>query len=189
MTISDDYRATLQVLHERNPWGTTGGAYAGDTIAKILKNTPEIRTVLDYGCGEGGLKEYVEKLGVTDREWTLYDPGMKRFSGRPEGKFDLVVTTDVLEHVEPDKQDEVLLELIGYSNNFIFNEIACYKTHKQFREGPYKGMDLHINLRVPDVWRDQIEDIARPHGFKRAYSIVSLLEGWKVRYLSILYKR
>ena len=188
MTITDGYKEILQSLHERHKWGSTGGGYAGDSIVQLLTDRPEIKTILDYGCGEGSLKTHVESAGITDREWTLYDPGMKGLDKRPSGKFDLVITTDVLEHVEPEMQEKVILELMEYTDKVMFNEIACYATNRYFPNGPYKGMDLHINLRAPDMWRWIIESLAAPRGFQRLRSEVTLLDGYKVRYLSILWR-
>ncbi len=184
MTISKEYQAELLDLHERYEWGSTGGQYAGDLIVKILTKHPDLITILDYGCGEGALQQYVENHGITDREWTLYDPGIAEYKVKPKGTFDLVVTTDVLEHVEPIQQDAVITELCNYADKILFNEIACYATAHKFSSGPYRGQDLHINLKVPCLWKREIEAIAKPLGWVQEHSNTVVLEGWKVRYQS-----
>ncbi len=184
MTISKAYKAELLDLHDKYEWGDTGGRYAGDLIVRMLTKRQDLKTVLDYGCGEGSLQKYVEKHGITNRKWTLYDPGIAGIDVKPEGTFDLVVTTDVLEHVEPDQQDAVITELCNYADKAVFNEIACYATAHKFSSGPYKGQDLHINLKIPCLWKREIEAIAKPLGFLRAHSTTVVLEGWKVRYQS-----
>ena len=167
MTITKAYQKELLSLHDKYGWGGTGGKYAGDMVIRILAHFPDLITILDYGCGEGSLQEYVEYRGITNRKWTMYDPGVAGLEVKPEGKFDLVITTDVLEHVEPEKQDEVITELCNYANKAMFNEIACYETDVKFPSGPYKGKDLHINLKIPCFWRQEIEEIAFPLGFER----------------------
>lgn len=55
------------------------------------------KTVLEYGCGKGTLVDELRARGVEAHGW---DPAVKRFRG-PVEPADLVVCTDVLEHIEP----------------------------------------------------------------------------------------
>jgi len=179
--ITPQYKEILLALHSKYGWGFTAGKYAGDTVMELLKEYPEIKTILDYGCGEGSLKKWISDAGIADIEWTQYDPGVAEFSARPEGKFDLVITTDVMEHVEECMLNDVLDDLRGFTKRFLYNEIACYFSGAIFGDGVYKGQDLHINLKAPDMWKYRLQH----NDFKNKESKVSLLEGWKVRYLNI----
>ena len=179
--ITDAYKAELLNLHSKNKWGVTAGKYAGETIVQLLKFYPEIGTILDYGCGEGTLKDFVEEAGITDKKWTMYDPGMAKFTDVPTDKYDLVITTDVLEHVEEIMLNKVLAHLRSLTGRFLFNEIACYNSNCIFSDGPYRGQDLHINLKAPDTWKVRLKH----RDFEPINSTVSLLEEWKVRYLLI----
>jgi len=179
--ITDEYRKTLLEMHSGSDWGDSGGQIAGDTIASFLKSFPKIKTILDYGCGKGTLKNWVEDSGITGREWTLYDPGVEKWATKPKGPFDLVITTDVLEHVEEEHLGEVIDDLNALTSKYLYSEIACYLTRNAFQSGPYKGQDLHINLKAPDEWMIRLE---RPDmGVITSTSCVHF--GWKVRYLSI----
>jgi hypothetical protein len=86
-------------------------------------------------------------------EWTNYDPGMPAYDKIPEGQFDLVISTDVLEHVEPDTLDSVLKTLARLTGKVLFSDIACFPTGKLFGEGPYIGQDLHLIQEEPSWWR------------------------------------
>lgn len=178
--ITDEYRQELLAMHEGS-WGTTGGLYAGDTVVAFLKEFPTIKTILDYGCGEGELKQWVEDAGITDKQWTLYDPGITKFSERPKGKFDLVITTDVLEHVEEEMLNDVLDDLNKLTGKYLYNEIACYFAGPCFESGPYKGQDIHINLKLPCHWSLSLNRSE----MKFITSTACVHHGWKVRYLSI----
>jgi hypothetical protein len=184
--ISPEYREYLTAA--RSPkWGATAAQYSGDRIAGFLKEFPEIETILDYGCGCATLKDYVWDQGI-EKEWTLYDPCVPEHSKHPDGKFDLVLTTDVLEHVEDAAMEAVLRDLAQLTGQYQFNEIACYKSGRQFPQGPYKGHDYHINLKAPDQWVDRIMAVYRDLGFDGFYHHVRVLEGWKVR-LELIYKK
>ena len=182
-TITEAYQAALLFLRERHGlgWGVTGCKYAGDSIAKFLQEHPEVETILDYGCGSASLKEWVEEKGITDRNWTLYDPGVRKYKQNPVGKFDLVITTDVLEHVEEIMLNKVLDHLHKLTGKFLYSEIACYLTNQVFEGGPYTGQDLHINMKAPDSWVKRLQH----RDFTSIKYKITLPEGWKVRCLLI----
>lgn len=92
-------------------------------------------------------------------EWTNYDPGIPEYDQIPKGQFDLVITTDVLEHVEPDALSNVLATLERLTGKVLFSDIACYPTGKLFGEGPYIGQDLHLIVEEPSWWREQFKAI------------------------------
>jgi len=179
--ITTEYQEELLRLRETHSWGTTGGKYAGATVFNLLQEHPEIETILDYGCGGGSLQKWVEDNGIKDKKWTLYDPGVEELKSPPEGKFDLVITTDVLEHVEEIMLNRVLDNLRSLSGKFLYNEIACYYSGHKFPDGPYIGQDLHINMKAPDVWARRLQH----REFTDIHYTPSLLEGWKVRALII----
>jgi hypothetical protein len=180
MLITPEYQQALLDIHATAQWGDTAGKYAGDSIVELLKDHPEIETILDYGCGEGTLREWVEDKGI-HKDWTLYDPGMWDFKNKPKGKFDLVITTDVLEHVEEIMLNNVIKHLRELTGRFLYNEIACYFCSVRFGSGPYIGQDLHINVKAPDQWGMRL---IHPD-FNVIKHHVSVIDDWKVRYLLI----
>lgn len=176
MLITPEYQKALFDLHKIQ-WGTTGGKYAGDSVVNILKGFREIETILDYGCGSASLKNFVIKKGVK-KKWSLYDPGVAKYTDEPKGKFDLVITTDVLEHVEEPMLNNTIRHLQSLTGKYLLSEIACYLSGCKFKDGPYVGQDLHINLKAPDAWRLRLQ---HPN-FELIESYAYVLEGWKVRY-------
>lgn len=104
MLISEQYRLLNKQLHESNPhYGTTGGTRAMD-VAKYADHF-QCWSILDYGCGRGGLK-----AALTLREVREYDPAIPGKDDRPEPAH-LVYCGDVLEHVEPECLEAVLDDL------------------------------------------------------------------------------
>jgi hypothetical protein len=111
-------------------------------------------SILDYGCGTGS-------LGLTLRESILlakrckdfrdYDPAIPGKDALP-APADLVVCTDVLEHVEPDKIDAVLDHLTGLAQKRLFVAIALTDTAHLLSD----GRQAHILLREPEWWREQL---------------------------------
>lgn len=118
-------------------------------------------SVLDYGSGKGHSWErfrdgeglmMAEAMMVGDV--TLYDPGYEPVSKRPEGEFDMVFCTDVMEHIpEPDVQG-VLRDIFGYARRAVFFGIsispACGKI--------LNGIDPHCTVKPPEWWKVEIEE-------------------------------
>lgn len=155
-SISDDYKEQMQKEHAVSKWGMSGRKYAGDAILKIVNGRHKPITILDYGCGKGVLGEYIVKNCSRELSWTNYDPGMPEYDTLPKGTFDLVITTDVLEHIEEESLPIVLKQLAERTGKLLYNDIACYLTGSIFMEGPYKGRDMHLTVEPPTWWREQL---------------------------------
>ena len=149
VSISQEYKEHLRKEHDGSNWGVTGEKYSGDWVRSILLNRPYINTVLDYGAGKGKLGQ-----AITGVEWTNYDPGIPDYDKLPSGRFDLVVSTDCLEHVEPAHLEAAIKEIGSKSDKVIALDIPCYPTGHLFGEGPYKGQDMHLTVEKPSWWRD-----------------------------------
>lgn len=109
------------------------------------------RSVLDYGCGAGSL---CEQLRLKSRFTTIteYDPAIPD-KDTPPSPADLVVCTDVLEHIEEDKIDAVLSHLTSRARLVLFVVISLVETAKVLSD----GRQAHILLRPPAWWRVQFE--------------------------------
>lgn len=121
-------------------------------MAELVRSRHYLASALDYGCGKGTLS-----TGIQGLLWTEYDPGIPGKDTKPQGQFDLVTCTDVMEHVEPDLVDAVVADLAKYTGKALFVDIACYPTGKLFGEGPYKGQDLHLVVEDPLWWREKFD--------------------------------
>jgi hypothetical protein len=100
--ITPEYLEQNRRLHEAGDYGVQGKRWA----PPVLKLCEELgtRDILDYGCGQRSLEA---ALGFPIRN---YDPCIPGLDAPPE-PADLVVCTDVLEHVEPQCLDDVLDDL------------------------------------------------------------------------------
>lgn len=148
MSIDKEYQEHLRKEHNGSKWGTTGDKYSGDWVRNLLRERPYITTVLDYGAGKGTLGQ-----SITGLEWTDYDPGIPEISTLPQRRFDLVVSTDCLEHVEPTHIEACLVEIGQRADKVVALDIPCYETGTKFVEGPYKGLDMHLIVKPPNWWR------------------------------------
>lgn len=154
--ISDGYKQCLKQKYRdsfrpRAPsWGLSGGRYAGEWVAKIVENY-DIKTALDYGCGQATLSACIG--GV---KWTNYDPGLPEYEKLPEGKYDMVVSSDVLEHIEPPLLDNVIQHKASYTTKIFAADIPTDKTGNLLAGGPYHGHDEHLTVENVDWWQEKI---------------------------------
>ncbi len=69
---------------------------ANAAMLSSLFATARPRRILDYGGGNGALAESLRAAGFPDVE--TYDPFVPCYSARPAGRFDCVVSFEVIEH-------------------------------------------------------------------------------------------
>ena len=106
------------------------------------------QTILDYGSGKGmlyhlrpfHLEGHAETWESVSDYWDVdyvacYDPSYAPFSLLPQGPFDGVICTDVLEHCPEEDLDWIVGELFGYANKFVFASIAGYPAMKTLPSG------------------------------------------------------
>lgn len=126
------------------------------------------QTILDYGCGKG--RQYEPRLisdgsgaqwpGVIDYwdidEVVCYDPCYEPYHKLPAGKFDGVISTDVLEHCPEEDVPWIIDEIFGYAQRFIFANVACYPARKRLPNGE----NAHCTIKPVEWWHDLVRGIA-----------------------------
>jgi hypothetical protein len=97
------------------------------------------------------VKQYLDH----EVEWTDYDPGVDGIDRLPKGKFHLIVSSDVMEHIEPDHLNDVLEWLTHHATKFQYHLIACSPDL-----GPPlpDGRNAHLIVQTPEWWREQFQD-------------------------------
>lgn len=152
-------------------------AHKNQTFSKgtaLLKHIPEIarlsklldcKTAMDYGCGKAWFWNIPHWKAILDdqvQSVKLYDPAIPEYSLVPEGRYDMVICTDVLEHVHPDQSDDFLKTLFLYTRRVLFINVSTKPARKTFDD----GTNLHINLRSRSQWDKKIMDIRNWYGEK-----------------------
>jgi hypothetical protein len=137
-----------------------------DRIAKIIRRT-DSRSILDFGAGKGLLyrdnpahasgSRYKVLPAWPGVEIVCYDPAYRPFAEPFMGKFDGVVSTDVLEHIPEDDVPWVLDEIFKAANKFVFVVAACFRAKKNLPD----GTNAHCTIQPPEWWRMQLEMAAR----------------------------
>lgn len=151
--ISEEYIILNKELHE-SPRGFGGSGWKH--AEHVIKFAKELRAfnILDYGCGQATLGSEINRISDDSFKCNIdnYDPAIPEFSKDPKNA-DLVVCTDVLEHVEPNCIDAVLDNIYYLAFKGIFLQIATRPANKILSD----GRNAHLTIEPPSWWVEKIE--------------------------------
>lgn len=162
-----DYAGLYRPLHEAAGGKFFGGKIRGVEIVIDLVARTAPRSLLDYGCGKG--RQYSERQ-IHERWGGLlphcYDVGVPELAARPEGKFDGVICSDVMEHIAPEDVDAVLADIFGFvsrrrapAQSFVYFRISCVPSKgKRLAD----GRDVHLTIAAPEWWEAKLAPHRRP---------------------------
>lgn len=139
MRYTPEYEALQRQLHEDASYGTSGHKHA-NYIVQLAKQLGT-RDILDYGRGKGTLAKSLP--------WRIqeYDPFVPGYDSDPQ-PADLVVCSDVLEHIEPECVESVLEHLYELTNKALFVDVACRPAKKTLAD----GRNAHLIQWSPSEW-------------------------------------
>ncbi len=117
--------------------------------------------IVTHNCGKG--MQYLSKRA--HEAWggilpVCYDVGVPLLSARPQGQFDGVVCTDVMEHIETADVPAVLEDLFSFvathpsgPKAFAFFSICCKPAkHKTLPD----GRNVHLTVKPPGWWNTKL---------------------------------
>jgi len=138
--ISEEYRKLNEQLHaDRADYGAGGHKWAPTVID--LARELAVTSILDYGCGKRTLEEAL-KFSIRN-----YDPAIPGLDAPPE-PADLVVCTDVLEHIEPEHLEAVLGDIRRCTLKAALLVVATRPAKKTLAD----GRNAHLIQRPIEEW-------------------------------------
>lgn len=146
MLVTDGYRQTLQAMHASGPWGIKG--YKAHLPLMPFFAELQATTILDYGSGTETLRQNLPHIDVR-----CYDPGIPGREQLPE-PADLVVCTDVLEHIEPKLLDNVLAHIASLAIKGVYLNIACGPARAILPD----GRNAHLIVENGEWWLSRLRE-------------------------------
>jgi len=148
--ITEEYRKLNEELHATNDgYGRSGHKWA-DLVRQLIAST-NANTVLDYGCGKKTLEQ---ALGF---EITNYDPAVPGCE-TPPPPADVVVCSDVLEHIEPDCLSSVLLHIKTCTKEIALLVVATRPAKKTLAD----GRNAHLIQENINWWLQELGGYFEP---------------------------
>jgi hypothetical protein len=151
MTDGEDYRklhaGQLTREYEANKYS------AGVVLDILSEYLPDMKTMLDVGCGMGAWMDAATQRGITptgiEGEWAK-EEGVSHHEfdlSQPfnlNRKFDLVTCIEVAEHIPPDCADTLIDSLCRHGDVIVFSAAI-----------PFQGGVNHVNERFLGYWREK----------------------------------
>lgn len=170
----DDYQA----FHSRKIYGTGGKDFPA-VLPHILALSPS--SIIDYGAGRSDIALWLgEKAGATRA--ARFDPAVPGIDRMPEGRFDVVTSFDVLEHIPEDELDSVLAEMAAVGRDaLLIIDIAPAKAILS------DGRNAHVTLHGEEWWHERLAayfPAIRPFKIRRPHRVAfktwdKELPGWR----------
>lgn len=181
MILNEPYIEQYRQLHAATRYGRSSEKLLPQLLPEVLELRP--KTILDYGCGQSRL---VEMLKYDDRVRTFrYDPAIAEIAQLPVQTADLVVNTDVMEHIPTSDVDDVLRDISRISQHALFN-IATAPAGRVL----FNGENAHCTVQ-PAAWWGQV--LSRHFGhvepLRSTRSTKCMFKTWKSKSLMWLPKK
>jgi SAM-dependent methyltransferase len=120
--------------------------------------------ILDFGCGKAvhwtkrvvegkSLSEFLDKYLVGFRR---YDPYHSLYCSKPTGTYDIVICTDVLEHIPIEDVSKLLQEIAGYTRS---GGIILFTVNTKLSRNAFlDGTNMHVTLLNEEEWIKIIDE-------------------------------
>lgn len=150
--LSDKYRAQLIEKHKGKPWGGGGWSWIGTLVDWMIRQREFNPTILDFGSGRSTFKQTMAQL-MPHIQVYEYDPGIPGKQTIPVEPIDVVICTDVMEHVELEFVNNTIKLLGTITGKFILLNIACAPSKSLLPD----GSNAHVTVMPPLWWRGMFE--------------------------------
>jgi cyclopropane fatty-acyl-phospholipid synthase-like methyltransferase len=146
--INNEYQQQIQAMHQGGKFNN--GAKAFKLVKPFIEQYHPTE-LLDFGCGKGALIAAIQEQYPSIAVFG-YDPGNPDFAAMPTRQFDTVISTDAIEHIEPEHLDQTLAVISDLMTRCGFFRIACYPAKKRLPD----GRNCHLIVQEPAWWQDRI---------------------------------
>jgi SAM-dependent methyltransferase len=164
MNMNENTIDQYKRLHSDNlRFGASSIAYIEEVSLFIEYLKP--KTVLDYGCGKGAL---IDELAARfpDIDFYGYDPAIPGKDVLPVQQADLIINTDVLEHIPENALPDIIQKISLISENVFFG-----LHHALAKQILPNGQNAHCTVKPP-VWYYRL--------LSKSFNPVLLLDGHKI---------
>lgn len=141
--------AQYQEMHSRF-YGASAYIHFEPIAKEVLLLNPG--SILDYGCGRSDLVAHFWDDGA--RRIVKYDPAIPQWKDMPEGTVDLVLCTDVMEHIPMTDIERVFTEIKAKSSRALFT-ISLRPARAHLPD----GRNAHVTLLNAGEWLDWIKSM------------------------------
>jgi hypothetical protein len=137
-------------MHSSTTWGHSKPEKTGDAAIRIIQRY-KLKSVLDYGTGHGTVPEYLRE-NLTDVKVMGFEPGLPRSVRFPD-EVDLLMSGDVMEHIEPEFLKNVIDVQKETATRFMYHRIHMLPANAILPD----GRNAHLIQEDGEWWKKQYE--------------------------------
>ncbi len=135
-------------IHKSHDWGWTSVKNLRFLLPYVRILRPQ--SIIDYGCGTSPLLKLLDVDSIRERRH--FDPAITEHAEPPTKAYDLLVSIDVLEHVDEEHLDEVIAHMAELSKEAII--IVDTKPAALLLAD---GRNAHLSLHDHHWWQMRLE--------------------------------
>lgn len=154
MLITEEYREANAHLHATTNFGTTAPRF--EKSIRHMAALYKAQSFVDYGSGKN---RWVEKM-FPDAPVQSYDPAIPDLAD-PAAPADMLVSCDVLEHIEPECLGSVLWDMKRCAGKCAFVTIATRPAKKTLPD----GRNAHLIIMPADWWLPRVMGLFKVRAF------------------------
>ena len=145
------------------PGDLAGGCRSQCNIVRIRRpeKTEQARLIHRTRCGRVG-----------DGSGRMSAPGATFTNTLTDGRFDGVISTDMLEHCPSEDLPWVIDEIFSFADEFLYLNVAWYPAHKVLPD----GKNAHVTIEPPDWWKNRFDAAVTAHPGLRYFTCFDVLE-------------
>jgi 2-polyprenyl-3-methyl-5-hydroxy-6-metoxy-1,4-benzoquinol methylase len=146
-------------LHKQRSYGDTGSVYTDD-VKSFIDDT-EALSILDFGSGTGTLRAALHnKYSIEIDEFDPCVPGKEII---PKERYELVITTDLLEHLFEEEIDNLFEEILTLKPKFMYHAISTRTARILLPD----GSNCHKTVKDAEWWSNKIKNLLNPNSIEQ----------------------
>ena len=150
MSYSKEYQQQIIQLHKDRE--KHGRRKFHDEEIDFIMNEFNPKSIFDFGCGKGTFLKQMKEL-YPKIKMIGFDPGIVEYTNVKKVPCELLISCDVLEHVEPDHVDDTLKEIDTLFTKFAFFKIANYEAKAVLPD----VRNAHLIQEDENWWKKKVE--------------------------------
>lgn len=143
--ISENLKKVYTDIHKNTSFGKR--AKIPDYLKEFI-DTATPKSLLDFGCGKGNLVKVLQEV-YPSITILGYDPANPEFD-TPISEVDMIISTDVLEHVERESINDVI-KMLCLKGKYQYHLISCAPAKLILPD----GRNAHLIQETPDWWKNK----------------------------------
>jgi cyclopropane fatty-acyl-phospholipid synthase-like methyltransferase len=151
MIVSESYVDQLKFLHRSKVFGDQSKI---QPEVKRCIDQYNVESILDFGCGKGNVIESL-KQAYPNIDVYGYDPSNELYNVMPQ-QVDLIFSTDVIEHIEPEYLDKTIDDLANRAKKVMHHLIACHPAKRNLPD----GRNAHLIIEEPNWWKAKLQKLS-----------------------------